>query len=315
MMSFTFTNYQASKPEQVSPWANLRHNITQAQNEQTRSKYLPKQLEADIIGKTVGPLAQIAASPLVAAMEPKQKEEMLKYISAALQGSGGKPQQEQEGSFGNVPILGGLEKWITEHLGGAKTHEMPEERSKTVPGFPTNEDLFSRLKEGANSVLGSGGKLNAFKSTIGTGLNQIVGNNPISEALSDKGEAAGAKAAFEQTKKDLEQKLIREGRSPQMAHFIAQEQPGENAEQYVKNREQYLIPQNRKEPENNYSKNSGLSKEIIEEATALNVSPELVEEDAKGFHTSPKIILGAIRAGIATDDEMRDYIAGVKNGR
>jgi hypothetical protein len=130
-MAFQVINYQASRPEQQSPFGNLLSGALKSYSAQQKAKYLPQELQADIIGKSVAPLAQIASSPLASAMIKQQKQQMLKYISQVMQGAqGGQPQQEQAGVFDNVPVLGNLSKMISHYVSNRPDLHQPEEGSQ-----------------------------------------------------------------------------------------------------------------------------------------------------------------------------------------
>ena len=54
---------------------------------------------------------------------------------------------------------------------------------------------------------------------------------------------------------------------------------------------------------------------INEEAHRLGVPAKDLMEDAEYFKTSPENIIAALDAGAKTDEEVMDYLKGIKNGQ
>ncbi len=64
MTSFTFHHYPILTPEQQSPMNALISRAMENFGKGTKLAYLPKQLEADIFAKKIGPLATLATTPM-----------------------------------------------------------------------------------------------------------------------------------------------------------------------------------------------------------------------------------------------------------
>ena len=74
-------------------FGNLIKNAMHQYQQGINNQYAKQRQEADILAKGIGPLAQIASSPLVTAMEPAQKQQFLQYISQTMDkiNHGGQP--------------------------------------------------------------------------------------------------------------------------------------------------------------------------------------------------------------------------------
>lgn len=90
---FTFTNPRALSPEESSPYNNLLSNALKNYKGIVSARYAPQMHQADIIGKALTPLANIAMSPLAQAFMPQQKQMVNQYISQVLAGLNNQNQQ------------------------------------------------------------------------------------------------------------------------------------------------------------------------------------------------------------------------------
>jgi hypothetical protein len=64
--------------------------------------------------------------------------------------------------------------------------------------------------------------------------------------------------------------------------------------------------------DNNQTSDREINININEEAHKLGVSPKHIIEDSEYFKTTPEVIISALQAGVKTENEMKDWIKGLK---
>lgn len=202
-MAFTFTNYPILTPEQQSPWQGALSRALDTYSKATKASYMPRQMEADLFAKEIGPLAGLASSPNFTGFNPEIQKMIAQRIGGYLgHGQGG--------------------------AGGAAGQESAE-----TPGYAEDEDIYNRLSTGAKQSFGPGAKGRVNKSRLASLSEQLGLPNQISKALGGS-EAAGQLGAFEQAKTEAEQRLVMKGYSPEKAKRAVQELPNEPADAYAK---------------------------------------------------------------------------------
>ena len=133
-MAFTFSQPRRMNPEESSPYNNLLSNALKSYQQQVSARYAPQREQAEIIGKGIGPLAQIAISPLMTGMGPAQQQQMLEYISKIMGGmnqGGGMPQMG--GGMGQPQQGGGLLDNIRQMFGGGQPQQQPIQQGMVSP--------------------------------------------------------------------------------------------------------------------------------------------------------------------------------------
>lgn len=199
-MTFTFNPLPILSPEQQNPLNAFISNALKGYQGLKKASYLPKQLEADIFSKEIGPLASLASSPNFTGFNPE------------------------------------VQKLIAERIGKYLTHGqagMGKGSTESAPGYASGGNVFDRLKQGLESVESPGGRGNVVRSTFGGTLKKIVGENPISKALGG-GNAADEEAQFEQAKAEAAQLLRMKNYSEDKIYEILRRRTGESIESTLK---------------------------------------------------------------------------------
>ena len=161
--------------------------------------YLPREKEAGIFAKEIGPLAALASSPQFQGFNPQIQKMIAQRIGGYLgQGQGGQQGQDE-----------------------------------SPPGYASDQDIYDQLRKGSHATNAPGAQGKVAKSNLAGAIEKFIGKNPISDAFGGN-EAAGENAAFEQAKKLAAQKLMMRGYPADKASAIINQMPGESDESYAK---------------------------------------------------------------------------------
>ncbi len=249
-MTFTFYSPPTLTKEQASPWQGALTNALDTYAKTKKLSYLPRQMEADLFAKEIGPLAGLASSPNFRGFNPE------------------------------------IQKMIAQHIGGYLGHgQGGESSSAETPGYADDKDIYGRIKKGADVALSSGGKSKVGGSRLAGEAEKLGLPKAIVNALGGS-EAAGQNAAFEQAIAEGVKQLTLKGYSPQAAQQILTPHPGETNKAYIARvRPLFVEKQNENESNNESDQNGTQSEEhnADAEATAkaFNTTPEKVKEALK----------------------------------
>jgi hypothetical protein len=78
--------YPILTPQQMG--GGILQDALRKYQEMTKAQYATRHHEADILSKQLGPLAQIAISPIAEGLDSKQREQIMNYISQMIQNQG-----------------------------------------------------------------------------------------------------------------------------------------------------------------------------------------------------------------------------------
>jgi hypothetical protein len=99
MMVGTFFDYKAPTPEQANPWNSVLSKALEQYQGITKARYARPQAEADILSKTLTPLAALSTSPMAQGFAGPQGDQARQLLSSILSqyggGLGGGQQQHQ----------------------------------------------------------------------------------------------------------------------------------------------------------------------------------------------------------------------------
>lgn len=190
--------------------------------------YLPREKEAGIFAKEIGPLAALASSPQFQGFNPQIQKMIAQRIGGYLGGQGQGGQQGQD---------------------------------ESPPGYASDEDIYQQLTQGSKATQAPGAQGKVAKSNIAGAIEKFIGENAISKALGGN-QAAGENAAFEQAKKLAAQKLMMRGYPADKANAIVSQMPGESDESYAKRIQPLFVNKQPSMPEPTPDERGGEQEEI-----------------------------------------------------
>ncbi len=160
--------------------------------------YLPREKEAGIFAKEIGPLAALASSPQFQGFNPQ------------------------------------IQKMIADRIGGYLGHGQQGggQQQESSPGYESDRDIYDQLQQGSTATQGPGAKSKVAKSNIAGALEKVFGENAVSKYLGGS-EAAGENAKFEQVQQLAAQKLILKGYPADKANAIVKQMPSESDKAYA----------------------------------------------------------------------------------
>lgn len=225
-MAFTFNAARKLSPEEANPMNALISRAMQNFSQGMDLAYKPRQKEANIFAKEIGPLAALASSPNFQGFNPQVQKMIAQHVGG--------------------------------YLGGGNSSEMGNEA--TTPGYATDEDIYSRLKHGADITQSEGGQLKTKKANIVGEAEKWGLPHAIAEWLGGN-KAAGENAAFEQAKSEALQKLKLKGYSESEAKKIINQREGESNKAYSNRLKPLFVSET---PQENMRVANASSKTLIE---------------------------------------------------
>ena len=103
----TFFNYQAGTPEQTSPYNNMLSRAIKGYSQAQQLKYQPRMLEAELLSKQLGPLAQLGVSTQGMIFAGPQGAQARQLLSDIIQQSRQAQQGQQQGGGMFSRMFGG----------------------------------------------------------------------------------------------------------------------------------------------------------------------------------------------------------------
>ena len=213
-MAFTFSQARKLSPEEANPMNALISRAMETFGKGMNLSYLPREKEAGIFAKEIGPLAALASNPNFTGFNP----EVQKMIAQKIGGYLGGQQGEQQ-------------------AGGAQT----------TPGYANDQDIYGRLTKGADVALSPGGKVKVGGSRLAGEAEKLGLPSAISKFLGGN-EAAGENAAFDQAKIEAIQRLKMKGYSEGAAKDAVEQKPGESNKAYAARIKPLFVSEARDEP-------------------------------------------------------------------
>lgn len=276
-MAFTFTNYPILTPEQQSPWQGALSRALDSYSKITKASYMPRQMEADLFAKEIGPLAGLASSPNFTGFNPQIQKMIAQRIGKYLGGAGG--------------------------ASGAE-----EGDGETTPGYADDKDIYSRLSQGADVALSRGGKANVGKSNLAGEAEKFGLPKAIVNALGGT-KAAGENAKFEQAMKEGIRRLTLKGYSAADAKDMLTPKPGESAADY-KSRTQplFLEKGSQESPVGTAVDENGPITSLEDKMARDEQERADAEATAKAFNTTPEKVMEALSMGVKGAKEFREFL-------
>ena len=112
----------------ANPFTNIVSDAMKTRQEWEKAKYAGQQQQADIFSKKIGPMAQIAISPMFSLL-PKEQQEQFAHIMQ-------RSMTEQEPHSKARDLLSGLSNRVSQMFGG-KNNEEPNDQAKS--GYSNNQ--------------------------------------------------------------------------------------------------------------------------------------------------------------------------------
>ena len=285
-------DFRRVSPEESSPFNHLLSNALKNYKQQVSARYAPQMQEAEIFNKKIGPLATLATSPMFL-QNPQFQESLGRLISQNMGGLGG---QQGQGGENNFPTY-------------------TEQNKKTFSD--TSKIAHELTKQGSakTAVSGASGWLENTFGDVGKSVSDFLSGGKVNPDLYNKSQK------FETQLKTLKQNAIQTGKVN--ATDAEREFKKKKNETYDATMERlnksfpYLFGNEyASSSDNDYSTSDReMNVNINEEAHRLGVPAKDLMEDAEYFKTSPENIIAALDAGAKTDEEVMDYLKGIKNGQ
>jgi len=182
-MVSTFYTPRKLKATEVNPLSNLLSGALDTYQKGLKASYMPRQLEADIFSKNIGPLASIATSPMARYMAPEQQKQILNYISQSLgQMGGGMPTGQsiggQQGASNEgfaLPPSGSTESRSKEAIAG---ENIINSRFKTL------QDAVQKIQN-EKGISGLLGRVSLGASGSEAPIAKLFANKDIKNAQTD----------------------------------------------------------------------------------------------------------------------------------
>jgi len=293
-MGFSYTQQKFS-PEESSPMNGLVSRAMKGYSEAQKLKYQPRMMEAEILAKNLGPLAELGTSTHGAAFAGEQGKEAREAVSQLL----------HDWRKGQLPPEhhGLLHRLFGEHENKLKPAE------HTTPAYASDENLYNRLAKGADALYGTGNKTDLMKSNLASASKSLGLPDAISNALGGT-KTNSANAANEQAINEGVQRLKMKGYDEANARSLLQRQPNEDNNSY-KARIKSLFISEEKQPNENE-----ITSETNDEA-AKSFSEQLSDtiNKNKNIDIPPTFIFDWIQKhpdNFHINDLIKAY--GVKNG-
>lgn len=298
-MAFTFNQYPILTPEQQNPFNSLLSRALETfgkgmhaanlpleyQKNKINLKYLPREKEAGILASSLGPLAQFVTSPVAQGMVGPQVDQMRGILSKVLS------QYGDSGAGQSQPGMAtGAEQSGTGNM------------SAGPAGYANDENIYSRLKKGADVSLSPGGKSKVARSRLAGEAEQLGLPDAVSKALGGSS-AAGENAAFEQAVEEGVQRLKMKGYSEATARKALEMKTGESNDSYAKRVRPLFVNEESESPIKSLEQK--VARDQQERADA--------EATAHAFNTTPEVVMEAMSMGIKSAKEFKDFLKWREN--
>jgi hypothetical protein len=271
-MPYSPINY-AQLPTAKSPMNALISRAMETFGKGVNLSYLPREKEAGIFSKEIGPLAALASNKNFTGFNPQVQ----KMIAQRIGGYLGKSHGGQSGDLGD---------------------------DLSTAGYADDENIYNRLKEGAKVALSPGGKTRVAGSRLAGEAEKLGLPSFISKALGGN-KAAGKNAEFEQAIEEAVQKLSLKGYSESRARKALERMAGENDESYASRIKPLFIASESNPREEVSSPVRG-----IEEKVQRDMQEKAdAEATAEAFGTTPEMVLIAQSQGIKTASEFKKFLS------
>lgn len=243
-MAFTFSQARKLSPDEANPMNALISRAMETFGKGMNLSYLPREKEAGIFSKEIGPLAALASNPNFTGFNPEVQKMIAQKIGGYLGGQQGAQQATAQG---------------------------------TTPGYASDQDIYGRLKHGSDITQSPGGQLKTAKSNL-VGQAEKWGLPHVISQLLGGSETAGESAAFDQVKDEAIQKLKLKGYSEGQAKKIIEQRKGESNNAYNARIKPLFINENQMDSMGDESQMESANEGI---QFALSLSQQIKERTGK----------------------------------
>ena len=216
-MGFSYQQ-QRFTPEELNPMSHLVSNALKNYKALVGAKYAEKEKDADIIGKSLTPLANIATSPLGNAFLPEQQDQLRAYISSIIPRQQGQQNaQAQPGMMDKLKQFLHMQQQGNTPMGQSGMQQQgstPMGQSGTQPGMPQqgmvdeNGQAPSTRTPSQNEVRqGAINQATAKYTEAPHGENARLTENGQIKALTPTAEQISKASDFTITEKNLDKSL------------------------------------------------------------------------------------------------------------
>ena len=256
-MAFTFSQARKLSPEEANPMNALISRAMETFGKGMNLSYLPREKEASIFSKEIGPLAALASSPNFTGFNEGTQKQIAQRISQYLgsggqglfgQGAGGAQQQDAQATSGDQSDGSQANVYAKRTRQGLTKEQVPagtvsydengnpiisptssirEDAANSVAGGKTTNDLFDKLVNEIKTVKNKGG----FEGWGQRAALTAEGTNIpfISNAAS-----AVVPPRIRTMQNKLEAALIKyQHEDPKSAHYAVQKHPGESTDEWI----------------------------------------------------------------------------------
>jgi hypothetical protein len=273
-MVSTLFDYQAPTPEQANPWNSVLSKALEQYQGITKALYARPQADADILSKTLSPLATLATSPLAQGFAGPQGDQARQLLSSILSQYGGhlgggqqhqglmaklfhpqaqtqqqeqmRTQQQANPAQATNPIqeaymnqarqakIAGGKPYYDENGKLVIPPENYSEHTQALTGEPNIKSLLPAYIKASKPFLQPGGEGKLLKSEAAGGLQKVFGLEKIPTALGGA-EYAEKNAERQRLKAELERELrTHYGMLQKEIHDVLTERPGEGDKAFEK---------------------------------------------------------------------------------
>ena len=221
----------------VPDWSGSLLKGLQVANKGVESYYKPRQQQADIFSKEIGPLAALASNPNFTGFNPEIQKMIAGRIGSYL-----------SGNHGNQSFNSG----------------------ETTPGYASDENTYNRVVQGSKTQFGPKGRTTTVMSRVAGEADRLGAPEWLVNLLGGR-TAANSSASYDQAIAEAEHRLVMKGYSPQAAHSIMEHKPGEDENAYAARLKPLFIA----EPTNQNTGNQSSRNEDALQAQSNDLSGEI----------------------------------------
>lgn len=274
-MAFSFNTPRKLSPEEANPMNALISRAMETFGKGVNLSYLPREKEAGIFSKEIGPLAALASSPNFQGFNPHVQ----KMIANRIKG----------------------------YLGGGQGGEM-DEGQDTTPGYPEDRDIYDQLVKGSHDAESPGARNRVGRSNIAGTIEKFAGKNAISDYLGGS-KSAGEAAKFEQTKKLAAQKLMLRGIAQDKANDMVKILPGESADDYSERMKPLFVAEQKSSPIKSVEQKMAQDAQDRADAEATAEAFSTPQ-----FQVTPELVLEAQSQGVRTAKQFKKFLSQINGG-
>lgn len=213
------------------------------------------------------------------------------------------------------------------HTEGA-VHQAAQKKNIDTGASDVVRERLQNVVSMPKEYMGAFGSLSQTKDRLASQLgDKAASERLIQAALAERllPEYAGAQLQSQGIRSTVpalehQRQAIRQG-WPNASNFISGNLPpelqkeverrhNEAVKSVNRNREKFLSSGGKRDEESTSDREVGIN--INEVAHRLGVNPSHIIEDAEFFKTDPENIISALQAGVKSEDEMRDWLKGIK---